>query len=503
MGGATLVAYVVMVLWIPISFFVLFTVRPSLACASLMVGAVMFLPVGVGIDLRGLPPIGKEEMASLGLLLAGLFRFPKRLARARPGRGLEALVVVLFLGGVGTVLTNGDPLQYGPTSLPALAPYDAVSMGIRDLIRYGIPFFLGRALYQRPAELRDLMRVLACAGVIYSALILFELRFSPQLHRWAYGYHPHSFALHVRSGGYRPMVFMASGLAIALFVMITIVASAALARARVRVFRVSAVWVSGYLSVILVLCKSYAAMGYALFAVPIVALSRPRFQIRIAVALAMLVFAYPLLRAYDYFPTHALLDVARSVNSDRAQSLEFRFDNEDRLLAKASQRSLFGWGGYRRPRVFDEQRGRDQSITDGFWIIVLGNRGLIGFVSTFGLLLVPIFVAARRLRRVRRQRDRLMLSGLALIAAVCAADLLPNGMFTNLVVFISGCLAGTAKGLSTSPIGESSIRRRDRPALDRRRSIAGSRGDSSGRGPSEARAADTAESGILGEGCRT
>ncbi len=447
-GSATLVAYVAMILWVPISFLVIYWMRPSLACASLMIGAVMFLPVDVGIDLRGLPPIGKEEVASLGLLMACLLRYPGRLARAGPGTGLEALVFVLIIAGIGTALTNGDPLRYGPTSLPGLAPYDAVSMGIRDVIRYGIPFFLGRAFYRKPEELKDLMWVLAGAGLIYSLLILFELRMSPQLHRWVYGFFTHGFAGHVRWGGYRPMVFMKSGLAISLFVMVTAVASAALARARVRVFRIPAVWVSGYLSVILVLCKSVAAMGYALFAIPLVAFSKAHVQTRIAVVLATLVFAYPLLRAYDYFPTQVLVEGSRAIDAERARSLEFRFENENQLLNKATQRPLFGWGGFRRARVFDEEWGGDESITDGYWIIIIGNRGFAGFFAIFGLLLIPIFVASNRMRRIPRRRDRLMLSGLTLIAAMSAVDLLPNGMFTNFVVFVSGCLAGTARGMS-------------------------------------------------------
>jgi hypothetical protein len=315
--------------------------------------------------------------------------------------------------------------------------------------------------------------VLARAGVIYSAFIFFELRMSPQLHLWTYGFYTHGFAAHVRWGGYRPMVFMVSGLAIALFVANTAIASAALARARIRVFRVSAMWISGYLSVILVLCKSYASMGYALFAIPLVALSKARVQARIAVALATIVLAYPLLRAYDFFPTDALLDVARSINTERAYSLEFRLNNEDQLLAKASQRPLFGWGGFRRARVFDELRGNDESVTDGYWIIIMGSRGLAGFLAIFGLLLIPIFVAARRMGRIPRKRDRLMLSGLALIVALSGVDLLPNGMFTNFVVFASGCLAGTAKGLSASPAGSLPTRRSRRAHVDHRRSIAG------------------------------
>ena len=74
------------------------------------------------------------------------------------------------------------------------------------------------------------------------------------------------------------------------------------------------------------------------------------------------------------------------VSDDRARSLEFRFINEDRLLGRASERPLAGWGRFGRNRVYDEEGGYDVSVTDGRWIIVLGQFGILGFIAEFGLL---------------------------------------------------------------------------------------------------------------------
>ena len=48
-----------------------------------------------------------------------------------------------------------------------------------------------------------------------------------------------------------------------------------------------------------------------------------RFQLRAAVLLAALVMFYPMLRAYDWFPTKAVVDAARMVREDSAGSIDF------------------------------------------------------------------------------------------------------------------------------------------------------------------------------------
>ena len=99
----------------------------------------------------------------------------------------------------------------------------------------------------------------------------------------------------------------------------------------------------------------------------------------------------------------------------------------------------------------DDETGRDLSVTDGLWIIRLGNRGILGFWATFGLITLPVFVAYRRLRRIRSARDRLLVSALALTVAVQVIDQLPNGNGSYLVVFCSGALLGIVQTLSRSP----------------------------------------------------
>ena len=87
---------------------------------ALVLGATMLLPVGVGFDFPGVPPLRREELTCIFILLCGLARCPDRLSSAAPGRGLEALVFLLMVGAVATAATNGDSLSFGPTHLPSV-----------------------------------------------------------------------------------------------------------------------------------------------------------------------------------------------------------------------------------------------------------------------------------------------------------------------------------------------------------------------------------------------
>ena len=81
-----------------------------------------------------------------------------------------------------------------------------------------------------------MLRGLVVAGLIYSLPMLFEVRMSPQLHTWIYGYFPHSFGQQMRDGGFRPVVFIGHGLGVAFFVMTTVVAAAAFWRTGTHLF---------------------------------------------------------------------------------------------------------------------------------------------------------------------------------------------------------------------------------------------------------------------------
>ncbi|BDZ74639.1 hypothetical protein GCM10025856_23580 [Methylophaga marina] len=60
-------------------------------------------------------------------------------------------------------------------------------------------------------------------------------------------------------------------------------------------------------------------------------------------------------------------------------------------------------GGWARSRVFDPETGKDISVTDGYWIIILGKYGWVGFLSTFLFMILPIWTSFRNQKLLRGQ----------------------------------------------------------------------------------------------------
>lgn len=451
--------------WIPLTLAGFLVFRPPVACTLAVVGALLLLPSRHGIHFQGVPDLTRDRVAILGCVV-GCLLFAPNLLRVVFLRSSSILLLplALTLGVVVTGLGNRAPVDWTVFSVPGMGLKDLVSFATIQVLDFSLPFLLGFCLFRQPRDLRFLVRLLAVAGLAYSLLILWEVRMSPSIHRMVYGFHPQSFLQTYRLGGWRPAVFLPHGLALALFVFSSTVAATGLARAGLALLperggprgrsadrgALLSVAGSAYLCVVLVLCRSLAAMLYGLFAVPLVALARPRTQLRAALLLAGLVLLYPALRVAGWFPTDVLVAAARPISAQRADSLEFRFENEDRLVDRALEKPLFGWGSWGRNRVFDRDTGKDLSVTDGFWIIVLGNQGLTGFVCAFGMLLAPIHMASRATRRLRARQHRALFAALALILAITAVDLLPNGFLFAWHLYLAGAVAGLSVGVPRS-----------------------------------------------------
>lgn len=440
---ANFFAYFMLFSWplIAIGFFKMFPAR--WACAVTLVGGEMFLPSGFEIHFIGLPPLDKDLSVSIAAIAGCLIVRPRAILRgAKTGRRYVIFWVIMIVGLYFTVQTNPDPIKIGQTFLPALTSHDFISMAIRSLLYWWPPFFLGRKLFTKPEHLEVLCTVMAFAGLIYSFFILVELKMSPQFSGWVYGYSAASFEQSLRGGGYRPVVFMRHGLTVALFMLMSVLAATGLARARIRLLGFSARGFAIYLFLILAIMHSAGALINALLFVPSLIWMRPRSQGRLATIIAGLVLFYPLLRFFDLVPVESVVGFFNSLlGADRSGSLEFRLVNEADLLAKAILRPWFGWGGYARQMTFYNWGGT-KSVIDGEWIVILGYAGVVGFVSVFGLLLVPIFVFAKRLRRIVSRRETILASSVLFMAVAYVFDLLPNAGVAPYLTMMIGALVG-------------------------------------------------------------
>jgi hypothetical protein len=431
--------------------------KPEDTCYFLIMAAILFLPSGgFGFKLPKVPMLDRDTLPYVVLFIAYFVRRFRWVSRSRPLRSVEFIIVLMMVGAVLTVFDNREPITvtgYSQTkTMPGLSLNDGLYLAGDDLFRMGLPFLVGRLLVRSPREATRLLTAFAIGGLVYSLFILWEVRMSPQLHATFYGSPPRreDFSQAIRWGGYRPIVFMVHGLAVALFVCNTVMAAFVLARNRVRLFGLSWTPFAFYLLIILLACKSLASMIYAAAVIPILTFTRARTQLRVAVLLASVVLLYPAMRASDLFPAKGLVSTFASVSPERAESLGFRLFNEDQLLEHSREKAYFGWGSYGRNIVYDKESGKELTVFDGFWIIMFSQQGAVGMACAFLLLLVPVFLALRRLKKIPEKRDQLLLAGLAIMVVISALDLLPNGLLLTYPYFLAGSLAGLTRVLTTA-----------------------------------------------------
>lgn len=438
---SSLAAYVALFLWPVVALLLYLFCSAFQATFVTFLGAHLLLPVGTSIKIDMLPQIDKTTIPSFCALIGclvvlGHAKRPVRGATAL-GRVAGILMFAYVVGAVLSALLNGDTLIIGDRVLPGTGLYDGLS-GAEAAVITMIPFYLGWKYFGSENDAEQLIASLVVAGVLYSFLMLFEIRFSPQLHFWIYGYYPTDFQQQIRGGGYRPMVFTGHGLLAGIFLMTAVAASAAMARVRAPLFRVNSSMINGYLGAVLILCKSAGALVFGSVAAGLIWLASPRAQVKIAVVLVSIALGYPLLRSLDVFPTGVMTDVASSIEDERGRSIATRFRNEDALLSRLAGREFFGWGRYGRSRVYDPVSGRDITIADGRWIQTLGQFGLVGFLAEFGLLSLGVYRAVRAMRSCRRHREMVYLAALALIASLNVLDLLPNSTLRPWTWFLCG-----------------------------------------------------------------
>jgi hypothetical protein len=406
-----------------------------------LLGGYLLLPSGTTVDLPLLPPIDKTSIPAVS---AFVLCWMKGTRYPAPQRTLMiyCFALVFVLSPIFTSLNNSYELQIGSRSLPGFYPLDGVKTALRNLITLA-PFFVGMRFLSSENGRALLLKSLPGAALFYSVPMLFEIRFSPQLHRWVYGFFPHDFSQQFRDGGYRPVDFLNHGLAVALFAAMAVIAAAIVYRAKWHILRLPAAAVTSYLAVLLLLCKTMGATVYAIVAAPLALFTTPRAWVRLACAILLLVCAYPLLRTYDVVPVHHIAAAAKTISIDRSASFQTRVKNEDMLLSKANEKPLFGWGTWGRNRVFTPS-GEDISVTDGEWIIQFGMFGWLGYLSLFGLLATAALRARTAVRGPVTQAS-VVIGGLSLLLAVNVVDLLPNSNIFPFTFLLAGSIAGCVR----------------------------------------------------------
>lgn len=427
-------AYLTLILW-PLVAIRLYQKKEVIpATFWTIVGGYLLLPVGISIDFPVIPALGKETIPAI-MAYVGCKYIAKVNITLLPAKGIErTLIIVLFLGAFGTVITNGNPIEETDRLLPGLGYRDIFTVVVAKGLLL-LPFSIALQLIKTSDDQLQVFKLLVVAGLLYSILIIFEIRMSPQLHKSLYGFFPHTWGQQVRYGGFRPVVFLGHGLWVSIFIVMVMGAALTLSKQKIKLTRFPNSMIIMYLILLLIFSKGFGSMILGAVLLISIWLFRVGFIYMTALVIGIIAVAYPFLCLMDIFPHQYIIEQITAVNSLQAGSLQFRFNHEIALLERAVDRWLFGWGAWGRNRLLD-------SVVDGYWIGLIGSYGVIGYSAIFGLMFVPLWKVAACLKLLVDEKERFLLACHSLMVALILIDQIPNHSENPLFWFLIGSLAG-------------------------------------------------------------
>lgn len=379
-GAPNLIVPLVMFAWIPIVLYLFsrFPARQAVVISFLV--AWLFLPQAE-LPLPGLPNYSKITATGYGILLATFIFDAGRFQRFRFG-WLDIPMAIWCLCPFFSSMANG------------LGAYDGVSAIIGRVAIWGVPYFLGRIYLDSLMGMRLLAIGIFIGGLVYMPLCLYEVRMSPQLHRIVYGGFPHDdFSQTMRLGGFRPMVFMQHGLAVGAFMMAACLIGLWLWQTGnvKRIWNIPMGWWMAALFLTFVLARSTGALTLLMIGLGILAGAK---YFRTALPVFILVggiavYLYMNSSTENYFSDQLVKFLSQIFPSDRVDSLEFRFNNEELLVDRARDKFALGWGGWGRSRALDPDTNQ-LTIQDSLWVLAFGENGILGLISLYTAMLLPV-----------------------------------------------------------------------------------------------------------------
>ena len=427
--------YITMFGWIPfvLSLFTRFKPRHAVIIAFLT--AWLFLPVA-SFPVKGLPDYTKMSATCCGVILGAFIFDNKRILLFRP-KIVDLPMILWCLCPIASSLSND------------LGLYDGVSEAFNYIVIWGFPFFIGRIYFSSLKGLKEYASGILIGGMIYIPLCLFENRMSPHLHAWVYGYMQRSFGQTIRWGGYRPMVFMEHGLMVGTWMMsATLSAFWLWITGTIRkIGSIPIKWIVLALFFTSVMTRSTGAIALLAVGMGTLFIGKKINNNLLVVCLLLIPILYMGTRGTGVWTGYNLQEfIANTISYERAESLWFRMENENILTEKALQRPAFGWGGWGRSRVHDEE-GKDITVTDGLWIIILGQNGLAGLGLFTLSLLMPVAIFLRRYPVQKWHYSQIAPAAvLSILLGLYMIDNLLNAMVNPIFTVVAGGLTGIAAG---------------------------------------------------------
>jgi hypothetical protein len=432
-------AQLAIIAWFPIILYIFKRYPPRTAVIVSFLGGLLFLPERTGFALPLIPDYQGMVATSYGIVVSLLLGDAKRLKQFKI-TWLDLPMLIWCICPFFSSVTND------------LGAYDGVNESITQTVVWGLPYLLGKLYLNNLASLTALAKNIVKAGLIYVPLCIWEGLMSPNLHLIVYGYyaHPSGISQAIRYGGYRPNVFMQHGLMVGMWMMTVALVTIWLWQSKT----IKKVW--GYpvatlvpiLIFTVIWVRSTGAYGYFFFG--IITLVTAKFlKNSLPLLILIVIIAFFIhTNVTGTFQGDAILHglTERGVSEERIQSLQFRWENEEILAEKARERLWFGWGGWNRNRVFQENwlgDWEDVSVTDSLWIIAFGIRGAVGLYSlTMALLLPPLIFSFKYPAKIWFHPQVASAAVLSVCVCLYMLDSVINNMYNPLFPLISGGLTG-------------------------------------------------------------
>jgi len=422
--------------WLPIVFYIFNRYPAQRAVVLSFVYAWMFLPLASLKVLPGIPAYTKISATCYGVLLVTAVYDSARFGKFK-FHWLDIPVLAWSICPFITSVVNG------------LGPYDGVSSSFSQIVAWTFPYYLGRLYLGNLSGMRELAIGVFSGCLVYCPFCFFEMRAFMSLHELIFGFNNgRDFGQSLRYGGYRPAVFMEHGLMVGMWMMWGALVGIILWRtgALKQLWGLPVSVLVGIQTVMFILMRSTGA--YLLIVMGLAIFYMAKF-LRTTVLVWILsgtIIYYLYLGVTGTFPGAEIIAQMKQVfNPDRVQSVEFRFDNEEILGARARltpTSTWFGWGGFGRNRVFDEY-GKDISVTDSLWIIVFGINGALGLIAIFSILILPVLAFCVRYPPKWWFHPAVApAASMAIGILMYAIDSVLNAMINPLFVLAAGGLVG-------------------------------------------------------------
>jgi tetratricopeptide (TPR) repeat protein len=423
-------AFIALIGMVPFTLF-LFTIMPARrAVVTSAIGSWLFLPA-TGIHLPGIPDYGKAMAATAGIMLGTLAFEPNRLMAFRL-RWFDLPIILWSLCPFASSISNEREI------------YEGLSAVFVQTTTWFLPYLIGRLYFTDAESLRELVLGMIVGAVCLIPLCFYEIKMSPCLQQKLYGFGDWEGE---RYGGYRPRVFFSSSLELGLWMNAVTLMAWWLWRAGQlkNLGGLGGVVIVPALVITAIACKTTAAI--LLISAGVAALwicwkTKTKWALFALLSIAPI---YYTVRITDVWSGKNAVQLVRMfINEERAHSLEFRLDNEDLLITKALQRPYFGWDGWGRNLVYEENN-KQLSIIDGMWVIALGPHGCVGLVLMATSLLLPGVLFLKRFSVTQLGHPSLVpAAAIAVVVDLYMLDGLFNGMLNPIYIIAAGGLLNIA-----------------------------------------------------------